>query len=79
VKLPPPGQPWTASRCEPRKHPSRDRPSLKRLRTDWVDVLLVHWPDADTSFEETMRALEEVVTSGRAGFVGVSNFTGARA
>src|SRR6185503_11158000 len=43
----------------------------------WVDVLLVHWPDAGTPFEETMRALDEVVTSGRVRFVGVSNFTGA--
>ncbi len=51
--------------------------SLKRLRTDWVDVLLVHWPDAQTPFDESMRALEEVVASGRARFVGVSNFTGA--
>src|SRR3989449_4383209 len=51
--------------------------SLKRLRTDWVDVLLVHWPDVGTPFEETMRGLEDVVTSGRARFVGVSNFTGA--
>src|SRR5215467_4719719 len=51
--------------------------SLKRLRTDWVDVLLVHWPDAGTPFDETMRALEEVVKSGRVRFVGVSNFTGA--
>jgi aryl-alcohol dehydrogenase-like predicted oxidoreductase len=49
--------------------------SLKRLRTDFIDVLLVHWPDANTPFEETMRALEEVVGSGRARFVGVSNFT----
>ena len=51
--------------------------SLKRLRTDWVDVLLVHWPDAGTPFDETMRALDEVVRSGRVRFVGVSNFTGA--
>src|SRR5262249_22995116 len=50
---------------------------LKRLRTDWVDVLLVHWPDVSTPFEETMRGLEEVVTSGRVRFVGVSNFTEA--
>jgi aryl-alcohol dehydrogenase-like predicted oxidoreductase len=51
--------------------------SLGRLRTDWVDVLLVHWPDAATPFDETMRALEAVVRSGRARFVGVSNFTEA--
>ena len=49
--------------------------SLQRLGTDWVDVLLIHWPDKDTPFEETMRALEEVVQSGKARHVGVSNFT----
>src|SRR5688500_8938865 len=77
VKAPPPGQPG------PLRDASRDNifreidASLKRLRTDWVDVLLVHWPDAKTPFEESMRALEEVVASGRARFVGVSNFTAA--
>jgi aryl-alcohol dehydrogenase-like predicted oxidoreductase len=77
VKPPPPGQ------LGPMRDASRENimrevdASLKRLRTDWVDVLLVHWPDANTPFEETMRALEEVVASGRARFVGVSNFTGA--
>jgi aryl-alcohol dehydrogenase-like predicted oxidoreductase len=77
VKAPPPGQ------LGPLRDASRANilrevdASMKRLRTDWVDVLLVHWPDAGTPFEETMRGLEEVVTSGRARFVGVSNFTGA--
>jgi aryl-alcohol dehydrogenase-like predicted oxidoreductase len=49
--------------------------SLQRLSTDYTDVLLVHWPDPDTSFDVTMRALEDVVASGKARFVGVSNFT----
>jgi aryl-alcohol dehydrogenase-like predicted oxidoreductase len=76
VKVPPPGQPG------PLRDASRGNvlreidASLKRLRTDWVDVLLVHWPDPGTRFEETMRALDEVVASGRTRFVGVSNFTG---
>src|SRR5262249_51922148 len=77
VKPPAPGQPGPL-RDSSRANIFREIDlSLKRLRTDWVDVLLVHWPDAATPFEETMRALEEVVTSGRARFVGVSNFTGA--
>ena len=77
VKAPPPGQ------LGPLRDASRANilrevdASLKRLDTDWVDVLLVHWPDAGTPFEDTMRGLEEVVTSGRVRFVGVSNFTGA--
>ena len=77
VKVPPPGQPGPlrdASRANVLREVDA---SLTRLGTDWVDVLLVHWPDAGTPVEETMRALEEVVASGRARFVGVSNFTGA--
>ena len=49
--------------------------SLRRLQTDYVDVLLVHWPDPKTPFETTMRALEEIVEAGKARFVGLSNFT----
>jgi len=48
--------------------------SLENLGTDYVDVYLVHWPDQQTPFEETMRALEDVVRAGKARFVGVSNF-----
>src|SRR5215469_14169632 len=48
--------------------------SLKNLGTDWIDVYLVHWPDRETPFDETMNALEEVVREGKARFVGVSNF-----
>jgi aryl-alcohol dehydrogenase-like predicted oxidoreductase len=48
--------------------------SLKNLATDCVDVYLVHWPDRRTRFEETMRALEDVVREGKVRFVGVSNF-----
>lgn len=48
--------------------------SLASLGTDWIDVYLVHWPDRRTPFEETMRALEDVVRSGKVRFVGVSNF-----
>jgi aryl-alcohol dehydrogenase-like predicted oxidoreductase len=77
VRVPPPGQPGPlrdASRANILREVDA---SLERLRTDWIDVLLIHWPDGGTPFEETMRALDEVVSSGRARFVGVSNFTGA--
>jgi len=48
--------------------------SLENLGTDCVDVYLVHWPDHQTPFDETMRALEDVVRAGKVRFVGVSNF-----
>jgi aryl-alcohol dehydrogenase-like predicted oxidoreductase len=48
--------------------------SLKNLGTDTIDVYLVHWPDRQTPFEETMRALEDLVRQGKVRFVGLSNF-----
>ncbi|EON24081.1 MULTISPECIES: aldo/keto reductase [Nocardioides] len=50
--------------------------SLKRLRVDHVDLWQVHvWTD-DTPLEETLAALDFAVSSGRASYVGVSNYTG---
>jgi aryl-alcohol dehydrogenase-like predicted oxidoreductase len=49
--------------------------SLRRLGTDYLDLLLIHWPDADTPLEETARALNELVAEGKTRFAGVSNFT----
>src|SRR5882724_8707524 len=48
--------------------------SLQHLQTDYVDVYLVHWPDINTPFEETMRTLDDVVRQGKARYIGVSNF-----
>jgi len=48
--------------------------SLQRLQTDYVDVYLVHWPDVNTPFDETMRALDDIVRQGKARYIGVSNF-----
>jgi aryl-alcohol dehydrogenase-like predicted oxidoreductase len=48
--------------------------SLRRLRTDHVDVYLMHWPDRNTPLEQTMGALDDVVRQGKVRFIGVSNF-----
>ncbi len=48
--------------------------SLQNLKTDYVDVYLVHWPDADTPLEETIRALDDIVRQGKARYLGLSNF-----
>ena len=48
---------------------------LRRLETDFLDLLLIHWPDHDTPFEEPMRALENLKQDGKIRHYGVSNFT----
>lgn len=50
--------------------------SLRRLGTDYVDVWQMHAFDPDTPTEETLQALDIAVASGRARYVGVSNFCG---
>ncbi len=54
---------------------ARTEGCLQRLNTDWIDLLLIHWPDHDTPFAETMGALEELKTAGKIRHYGVSNFT----
>jgi aryl-alcohol dehydrogenase-like predicted oxidoreductase len=49
--------------------------SLRRLQTDVIDVYLIHWPNADTPFEEAFRTMDDLVRAGKVRFVGVSNFT----
>ena len=48
--------------------------SLRRLRTDYIDLYQVHAPDAETPIEETLRALDDLVGSGKVRYVGHSNF-----
>ncbi|MDQ4138580.1 MAG: aldo/keto reductase [Actinomycetota bacterium] len=48
--------------------------SLRRLRTDWIDLYQLHTPDPFTPIEETLDALDELVTEGKVRYVGCSNF-----
>ena len=48
--------------------------SLRRLKTDWIDLYQQHSPDPKTPIEETMRALDDLVRSGKVRYVGCSNF-----
>ncbi|HZZ70596.1 MAG TPA: aldo/keto reductase [Phenylobacterium sp.] len=50
--------------------------SLSRLGTDWIDLYQFHAPDPDTPIDETLRALEDLVTQGKVRYIGNSNFTG---
>ena len=48
--------------------------SLKRMHVDYVDIFYHHRPDPDTPIEETMGALDSIVRSGKALYVGISNY-----
>lgn len=48
--------------------------SLKRMHLDYVDIFYHHCPDPDTPIEETMQALHDIVRSGKALYVGISNY-----
>ena len=53
--------------------------SLKRMHLDYVDIFYHHRPDPETPLEETMGALDSIVRSGKALYVGVSNYPAERA
>jgi aryl-alcohol dehydrogenase-like predicted oxidoreductase len=50
--------------------------SLTRLGTDYIDLYQFHAPDPDTPIDETLRALDDLVTQGKVRYIGNSNFTG---
>ena len=47
--------------------------SLRRLRTDWIDLYQVHRPDPRTPIEETLRALDDLIRQGKVRYIGSSN------
>lgn len=49
--------------------------SLKRLGTDYIDLYQMHWPDTIVPIEETMRAMDALVQSGKVRYIGTSNDT----
>lgn len=49
--------------------------SLKRLKTDYIDLLQLHWFDATTPVDETMEALQKLIDQGKIRAAGVSNYT----
>lgn len=48
--------------------------SLKRLQTDWIDLYQIHRPLSDTPIDETLRALDDLVRSGKVRYLGTSTF-----
>ena len=52
--------------------------SLRRLRTDWIDLYQVHMQDRSVPIEETLRALDDLIRQGKVRYAGCSNYTGYR-
>jgi len=50
--------------------------SLKRLKTDWIDLYQVHQWDGMTPLEETMEALDSLIRAGKVRYIGCSNYSG---
>lgn len=48
--------------------------SLRRLKMEYIDLYLIHWPGAGTKYEETFKALNKLVRDGKVKQLGVSNF-----
>jgi diketogulonate reductase-like aldo/keto reductase len=71
---------FLATKISPRhfRHPdvlmAADK-SLERLRTDYIDLFQLHWPNYIVPIEETMGAMEQLVDKGKIRFIGVSNFS----
>jgi 2,5-diketo-D-gluconate reductase B len=60
---------------EPKRVRRTTEESLKKLRVDGVDLLLIHWPNDDVPLRETLAAMLDLRQEGKTRHVGVSNFT----
>jgi aryl-alcohol dehydrogenase-like predicted oxidoreductase len=47
--------------------------SLRRLQTDYIDLYQMHWYDAETPIEETLRTLDDLIRAGKVRYIGCSN------
>ena len=52
--------------------------SLRRLRTDWIDLYQIHRPEPDTDIDETLGALTDLVRAGKVRYIGSSTFPASR-
>src|SRR5438270_4425550 len=59
------GRRWIIQECDN---------SLRRLKTDWIDLYQIHRPEADTDIDETLGALSDLVHQGKVRYIGSSTF-----
>jgi aryl-alcohol dehydrogenase-like predicted oxidoreductase len=52
--------------------------SLRRLKTDWIDLYQIHRPELDTDIDETLGALSDLVRAGKVRYIGSSTFPASR-
>jgi aryl-alcohol dehydrogenase-like predicted oxidoreductase len=64
--------------CRPARIRKEIEDSLRRLRTDVIDLYQVHWPDLETPIAETARTLEDLRREGKIRAIGVSNYSPAQ-
>src|SRR5437667_5440626 len=73
------GLEWRAGQVYRNASPERIRAevkeSLRRLRTDYIDIYQVHWPDPLVTIEETAEAMQSLFRQGKIRAIGVSNFS----
>jgi len=76
------GLDWSSGKILRNSAPTRLREeledSLRRLKTDVIDIYQVHWPDESVSFEETARTLDAFRSEGKIRAIGISNFSPAQ-
>jgi len=70
------GQPFR--NASPKRIEKEVEDSLRRLKTDVIDIYQVHWPDPNTPIEETAKALDGLYRAGKIRAIGVSNFSPAQ-
>ncbi|RZJ67594.1 MAG: aldo/keto reductase [Flavobacterium sp.] len=52
--------------------------SLRRLRTDYIDLYQIHWPDSTTPIEETFKAVDTLIKDGKIRYAGVCNYSASQ-